>query len=211
MRPKFVTGAGLAALIVGGWLLADQKDKPAPKPPAAPSHVEEIFDDHDKNKDGFLTRDELPPGLRARFDRADANKDGKLSRAEVERGLLYLMPPRRASDLIPTLVELTACDEGCSGELQRAYDLLRRMDKNGDGKLDADELKAAREQVTKERVDSLIKELDADGDGRISKDEAKGPIRKHFAELDTNKDGLIDQGELLKSARDSKPPAPEGK
>ncbi|HWG47471.1 MAG TPA: EF-hand domain-containing protein [Gemmataceae bacterium] len=218
MRLKLLTVSGLTVLLLGGLLLAQPKDKPAtpkdrpatPKP-ATPSHVDEMFDDHDKNKDGFLTRDELPPGLRARFDRIDADKDGKLSRAEVDRGLLHLLPQRRSSDLIYAILEMSAHDAGCCGELQRAYDLLRRADKNKDGKLDADELKAAREQVVKDRIAFLIKELDADGDGRISKAEARGPVRANFTVIDTNKDGFINRDELLRAALDKKPAALKNK
>jgi acetyl esterase/lipase len=40
------------------------------------------FDAWDKNKDGKLTRNELPEQARPNFDRADKNKDGFLSREE---------------------------------------------------------------------------------------------------------------------------------
>jgi Ca2+-binding EF-hand superfamily protein len=211
MRIKLLTVAGLAALAVGGFLLAGPKDKPAPRVPTPPSHVDEIFTDHDKNKDGFLTPDELPPGMRARFHHADANKDGKLSREEVERALLHLLPQRRPSDLMYTLIEMTAHDESAGEELQRAYDILRSADRNKDGKLDAEELKNARGQVIKERIEFLFKELDADGDGRISKAEARGAIRQNFDQIDTNKDGFISREELLKAATEKRPGLPEKK
>ncbi|MEM9281021.1 MAG: alpha/beta hydrolase fold domain-containing protein [Verrucomicrobiota bacterium] len=40
------------------------------------------FDNWDKNKDGKLSRDELPPQAQRNFDRADANGDGSISREE---------------------------------------------------------------------------------------------------------------------------------
>ncbi len=43
---------------------------------------ERLFDAWDKNKDGFLERNEVPEGPRRFFDRKDANGDGKISRAE---------------------------------------------------------------------------------------------------------------------------------
>jgi len=38
----------------------------------------------DKNKDGKLSRDELPEGFRPQFDRGDVNKDGVLAGAELK-------------------------------------------------------------------------------------------------------------------------------
>src|SRR5207253_908896 len=44
----------------------------------------------DKNKDGFVSKDELPPFLAAVFDKADANGDGKLDRKEAAAFLQIL-------------------------------------------------------------------------------------------------------------------------
>jgi len=82
-------------------------------------------------------------------------------------------------------------------ELQRAYDFLHKLDKNKDGKLDADEIKAGRERIFSDRVASFIKRLDADKDGKISKKEARGLLKEHFDQLDKNKDGFLDKDELL--------------
>ncbi len=41
-----------------------------------------MFDQCDVNKDGKLTRDELPERLRGNFERVDANKDGGITREE---------------------------------------------------------------------------------------------------------------------------------
>src|SRR5207249_1433088 len=51
---------------------------------------EEFINRFDKNKDGFLTKDELPPRLAAIFDRADQNGDGKLDANEVDQMLQAL-------------------------------------------------------------------------------------------------------------------------
>ena len=40
------------------------------------------FEQSDINKDGKLTREELPERFRANFDRVDANKDGSISKDE---------------------------------------------------------------------------------------------------------------------------------
>jgi acetyl esterase/lipase len=50
--------------------------------PAAAQQEQRPFDRLDRNSDGKLSRDELPPGLRNAFDRIDADKDGSISRDE---------------------------------------------------------------------------------------------------------------------------------
>jgi acetyl esterase/lipase len=50
--------------------------------PAVAQQEQRPFDRLDRNSDGKLTRDELPPGLRNAFDRIDADKDGSISRDE---------------------------------------------------------------------------------------------------------------------------------
>jgi hypothetical protein len=69
--------------------------EPAPTPAPADSMgsdtatvaAETPFADLDKNHDGSLTKDELPPGemLGEHFSAADTNGDGKLSEAEVAK------------------------------------------------------------------------------------------------------------------------------
>ena len=44
------------------------------------------FESWDVNKDGALTREEVPPGPRQMFDRIDANGDGKVTLDEHRAG-----------------------------------------------------------------------------------------------------------------------------
>ncbi len=120
----------------------------------------------------------------------------------------------RLSDALRTLIEMTDCEEGCVDEVQRMYDMLRKLDTAKNGKIDPNALKAERDHILAERVDHLMQRLDTNHDGKISKDEAKGLIKEHFDRIDANKDGVIDRDELLKAAkerRDAKTPAPEKK
>ncbi len=50
-----------------------------------------------------------------------------------------------------------------------------------------------------------IKQLDTDKDGRISLEEFSAPMKAHFARMDANKDGFLDETELK-----APPPLPEG-
>jgi Ca2+-binding EF-hand superfamily protein len=177
-------------------------------PPGAPgaADVDELLKDYDINQDGYLTRQELPPSLRQRFDQIDTDKDGKISRRELERGLMHLHPQHRPSDFIFALVELSTVDPHNQGEVQRIYDVLRKLDRNRDGKIDAEELKVGQQQIVQDRIKFLFDELDADKDGRISKTEARGQLRQDFNQLDANRDGFIDRDELRRAAA-VRPPA----
>lgn len=196
----------LAILAVGFAVAQESKETvPASKSktaePGKPLQVdtEGFFKDYDKNGDGYLQRDELPPEYRPAFDRLDANKDGKISPAELSQGIAFLHPRRRPSDMVYMLIEMSDFDDDSHREVQRAYDILRSLDKNRDGKIDTDELKAGREHIVNNRVTFLFKQLDADKDGKISRTEAKGRIRENFQEIDGNRDGFIERDELLKA------------
>ena len=67
---------------------------PAPVPVPAPEHP--VFEQADRNKDGFVDKSEsgVVPGLSANFERADRNRDGKLDQAEFDRGLQILQVRR---------------------------------------------------------------------------------------------------------------------
>jgi Ca2+-binding EF-hand superfamily protein len=162
--------------------------------------VEGFFKDFDKNKDGYLERDELPPAYRSAFGHIDKNKDGKISREELTEGIAFLHPRRRPSDLVYMLIEMSDYDDDCHKEVQRAYQVLRSLDKNKDGKIDESEIKEGRERIVANRVKFLFDQLDVDKDGKISREEAKGRIRENFNEIDRNRDGFIERDELLKAA-----------
>lgn len=190
---------GFAVAQERGTAPATQKKSATPGKPLQ-FDLDGFLKEHDKNGDGFLQRDEVPAAYRAAFERIDTNKDGKISREELAQGIALLRPRRRPSDLMYMLVETSDTDEESQREVQRAYEILRRLDRNKDGKIDADELKAGREHIANNRVDFLFRQLDANKDGRLNREEAKGHIRANFAEIDLNRDGVIDRAELLKAA-----------
>ncbi|HEY7314908.1 MAG TPA: EF-hand domain-containing protein [Gemmataceae bacterium] len=217
MRVLIASVALAAILAVGLAVAQDREQRPPPakekeKAPGKPLQfdIDRFFKDFDKNGDGVLQRDELPPELRHSFGRIDANQDGKISREELTRGIGHLHPRRHASDVIYMLIEMSDADADSAGEVQRAYDILRKLDKNRDGKIDPDELKAERSRLLRSRVETLFKQLDADNDGRISRAEAKGQILKDFDEIDANRDGYIEREELMRAAA-KHPAAPAGR
>ena len=108
---------------------------------------------YDTDGDGSVTQAEIEEGRTARFTRADADGDGALSATE----LLVLEDAIRQE-----------------ARLARAAQVVTRMDDNGDGLLQAEEIEARTP-----RVAPLFDRLDADGDGGISQAEmeAARPLR----------------------------------
>ena len=115
-------------------------------------------------------------------------------------------PGPRLSDAVKTLIEMTDSEPGCVLEVQRIYDMLRKLDTGKNGKIDPAALKAEREHIVAERVKKIFDRLDTNRDGKITKDEAKGLIKEHFNQIDRNGDGVISYEELLQAAQEKDAP-----
>lgn len=102
----------------------------------------------DANGDGVVTRDEYARARAANFTRMDRNKDGAVSKADFKR--LARFKPDAASRL-DTLI--AAMDTDKDGKATRAeFDaapmpLFDRADANGDGRIDAKEMAAAKARI----------------------------------------------------------------
>lgn len=85
---------------------------------------------------------------------------------------------------------------------QLMKELVAKYDKDGDGKLNETEMKAAREA----RQAEMIKKYDKDGDGKLSEEEMKAAREARQAEMikrfDKDGDGKLSEEER-KAARDS--------
>lgn len=158
------------------------------------------FDQLDKNKDGKLTRDELPrhrAGMRGRggmmggMGPMDTNHDGRISRAEANE----------------FAARFDQMDVNKDGYLDRA-DLRERMrqqrdgffaaaDANKDGKLSRDEFAAAQRARFAERSERFAKRAGADGKAFKAPTEAERNQRMGamFDRLDANKDGALSKAE----------------
>ncbi len=152
----------------------------------------------DADEDGKLSAEERQAAAKAmradyqkkRLEKWDANKDGKLDDEETK-----------------------AMRESARKRMAERMDkwLLRRNDKDGDGKLNADEQAAAdaqkerwakvREQWQKQ-AEAAINKFNTDGDGEISTEEREAAITKARAEwdkrrkeMDTDGDGAVSREE----------------
>ena len=103
------------------------------------------LESYDADGDGSVTQEEVEAGRTRRFAEADADGDGALS---------------------PT--ELLAMEEAIREEIRlaRATQVVTRMDDNGDGLLQAEELAARSPQVA-----PIFDRLDTDNDGAITQEE----------------------------------------
>ena len=82
MRPPFgVPGKGPQA---GPLASAGVGPKAGPPQGLKRPGLSELFDRFDKNKDGKLTKDEVPAPLWERISKADANHDGAVTKEELE-------------------------------------------------------------------------------------------------------------------------------
>lgn len=202
----FATAAATTAFCV--WTLAAQT--PTPKKPATP---EEFLQRFDRNGDGFLVPSELPEALAKGFSAADRNSDGKLDRQEIA-GLLGAMKsagPGPAGKFSVDLL-LKQFDTDGDGTISKAEakgriaDTFAQIDRNSDGKLDRDELRAVVQRMEAAggaRPGGFgfgapdFDALDKNADGRLTPDELRGsPLASRFAEIDADASGQIDRREF---------------
>jgi Ca2+-binding EF-hand superfamily protein len=168
----------------------------------------EFFARIDANKDGKLSKDELPDRLRENFGRLDANGDGALNQEEFAQGGRQFgkrppsqpmpgMPPR----LRPDQLEAKFAD----------------ADKNKDGKIATDEMRDESERATLTR---FAEQLNPGGDGSLTKQQylrvltlSIGNPAERFEFADRNRDGKLSPNEvqdrdreaLARVARDANP------
>lgn len=224
--------AGLCVILMTQWVMAQPpepqgppppgamgKDKTGPPPGAPPNRpaIEEVFKKADKNADGNLTLEEFmvmhknrpprpqgPPPDGMRPDRVPRDGgprgEGRPPEGKPNRPARQEIPPEKMK--------------------QRAEEVFKEADKNGDGKLTLDEFKSIKpprgpkppsapnkpvppdrgpgpegQKPMGQKVIGLLKEADKDGDGKVSFEELKA-VRPHMTEerfklMDTDKDGFI--------------------
>ena len=151
MKTTFLAGVGGIVFLV---LLAPAATQEKPPPKKLPPFImemlkktpEEILKQFDKNADGFLQKEEVPPFLGKNFDKFDRNNDSKLDRTET-------------GQMLQTARQFLAAQQPPGS--QADFDAL---DKNADGRLTKEELKNTTWLAN-------FADIDTSGDGRLDRRE----------------------------------------
>jgi Ca2+-binding EF-hand superfamily protein len=162
----------LPVLLMLFVLLASGQAAPRDEPKQAPPAIQKLIEGSaenfikrfDKNGDGYLTKDELPPRLAAAFAKFDLDSDGKLDKQEVEAMLKILRKQLATKAGAPAKAPSAA-------DVARRVDLLlERLDTNKDGKISRDEAKGP--------LAKNFDQLDTNKDGYLDKEELRRAVEK---------------------------------
>ncbi len=86
--------------------------------------------------------------------------------------------------------------------LGRTDGRFARLDKNGDGFIDASDLAAAAKEDTEYRIKRFLKMFDTNRDGKVTKEEFEQRAKDRFAMRDLNSDGEIGLDEMPPGMRE---------
>ena len=140
-------------------------------------YAESSIRQYDEDKDGFLSLDEVRKMRRPLPSSADSNKDGRFSSQEIAH--FFANPKSKIGKQRPLVVvnQTPALD---SHELAERFLIasLKKNDKNGNGKLDANEIVAAKWSTIR------WQDSDSNDDGEISREELRARYRQMFSQLE---------------------------
>jgi Ca2+-binding EF-hand superfamily protein len=165
----------------------------------------------DEDGDGYLSRSELPKGMRDGFEQLDRDHDGYLSPGELrqhaERFASGQQQRRGQGRRTGHPVEIAYiwvldADQGQVHlkDLQQAYALLRKIDQNDDGEISRSELRKRQQQVASQYIDHCFQKLDQNNDDEITRSEARdSALGQRFDQFDRNQDDVVTRSELKRS------------
>lgn len=162
LRPAFGGGRGPG----GGEGRGPGRGGGAEASGPTPRELQDTLMAFDKNKDGKLSKDELPERMQGMFDRGDANKDGFLTPDEIAK--LASAQPAPTGGQGPGGERRGEGDAGPGGRgpggFLRGDPVFAALDADHDGVISAVEIKGAA---------AALKTLDKNGDGQLSEEEIR--------------------------------------
>lgn len=134
--------------------------------PGKGDHGARLFEQTDKDGDGFVSKAEMQAASEQRFTKADANDDGVLTREEMDAAREKMREESRSRRGDPA-------------------ERFAKADADGDGKVTLDEMKAT----------ATARMAEKGKDGKVPDRHAER-MEKFFAAADTNGDGGLTQDEM---------------
>ena len=189
----------LAALVVAGLSAASLQAEES-KPDQAG-----VFKRLDANGDGKLRADEVPADKRAFFDRAlrsgDADGDGALNAAEFAKAFSAGKDSGRERDS-----RRRPGSSSGSRSTPSAAGFIKRLDKDGDGKVSSEELP----QTYRARLGGKFKEFDKNKDGALNQQEVAAMLTTANSSRRPSGTPSRDSDRPRPSSRDAAQPSQDG-
>ena len=191
----------LAALIVAGLSVASLQAEDS-KPDQAG-----VFKRLDTNGDGKLTAEEIPAEKRAFFDRAlrsgDGDGDGALNAAEFAKAFSAGRDSDRERDSRPR--RRPGSSSG-SRSTPYAAGFIKRLDKDGDGKVSSEELP----ETYRARLGGKFEEFDKNKDGALNQQEVAAMLTASNSSRRPSGTPSRDSDRPRPSSRDAAQPSQDG-
>jgi Ca2+-binding EF-hand superfamily protein len=160
----------------------------------------------DADRDGRISKEEFAKARRERFAMRDLDGDGRIGLEDMAPGPRERLRRWREDRGKDAQESKDGKEAGMETKERRGFSLDRllgrsdrqfgRLDKNGDGFIDAKDL----EPLAAERVayasKRFFRRFDADNDGKVTKDEFNRFAKERFANLDMDGDGRITDADL---------------